>query len=178
MRHLEQDSRTLTGIFFAAPRPAVVEIFQNGQRFLDDFMGFLTLDIDDESDATGIVLKPRIIKALFGRKVGNLHIRILCGLDRCCWSYKKRMRESPYGGTPWQTVRPYRETHLASMIICDRSITFFSRWNVLPNFDRDPRFGSPSPWKAQPSCPSALLLPQKEFHLVIFPKSRCSLISL
>jgi hypothetical protein len=67
----------------------VIEILQNGQRFLDDFMGFLTLDIDDESDATGIVLKPRIIKALFGRKVGNLHIRILCGLDRCCWCYKK-----------------------------------------------------------------------------------------
>jgi hypothetical protein len=40
-------------------------------------MGFLTLDIDDESDATGIVFKPRIIKALFGREVGALHIRIL-----------------------------------------------------------------------------------------------------
>ena len=77
MRHLEQDSRTVTGIFFAAARPAVIEILQNRQRLLDDFMGFLTLDIDDESDATGIVLKPRIIKALFGRKVGNLHIRIL-----------------------------------------------------------------------------------------------------
>ena len=55
----------------------MIEILQDRQRLFDDFVGFLTLDIDHESDATGIVLKPRIIKALFGREVGNLHIPIL-----------------------------------------------------------------------------------------------------
>ena len=77
MRHLEQDSRSVTGIFFAAARPAVIEILQNRQRLLDNFMRLLTLDIDDESDATGIVFKPRIIEALFGREVGSFHIPIL-----------------------------------------------------------------------------------------------------
>jgi hypothetical protein len=55
----------------------VIEILQDRQRLLDDFVRLLTLDIDDESDATGIVLKPWIIKALFGRHVANLHIHIL-----------------------------------------------------------------------------------------------------
>src|SRR5262245_26844088 len=77
MRHLKQDSRTVTGIFFATASPAVIEILQNRQRLFDNLVGFLTLDIDHESDATSIVLKPRIIKALFGREVGNFHIAIL-----------------------------------------------------------------------------------------------------
>ena len=67
MRHLKQDSRTITGVFFAAARPAVIEILQDRQCLLDDFMGLLPFDVDDEPDTTGIVLKPRIIKTLFGR---------------------------------------------------------------------------------------------------------------
>src|SRR5262245_2679590 len=77
MRHLKQDSRTVAGIFFTAACPTVIEVLQNRQSFFDDFVGFLNLDIDDESNATSIVLKTRIIEALFGREVGNFHIPIL-----------------------------------------------------------------------------------------------------
>src|SRR5262245_29242580 len=84
MRHLKQDSRTVTGIFLATASPAVIEILQNRERFIDDFVGFLTFDIDHESDAARIVLKPRIIKSLFGREVGNLHILSFARLDRSC----------------------------------------------------------------------------------------------
>src|SRR5262245_61143792 len=77
MRHLKQDSRAVTGIFFTTACTTVIEILQNRQRLIDDFMRLLTFDIDDESDATSIVLKPGIIKALFGRQVGNFHTLIL-----------------------------------------------------------------------------------------------------
>ena len=148
MRHLKQDSRTVTGILFATAGAPMIEILQDRQRLFDDFVGFLALDIDHESDATGIVLKPRIIKALFGREVGNSY-SILRSVRPLCWCYEKRIRESRYCGTRCRQLGNIGKP-LASMTICDRNITFSSRWNVLPNFDQDPRFGSPSTWKAQP----------------------------
>src|SRR5262245_19538944 len=77
MGYLKQDSRTVASIFFTAACTAVIEILQDRQRLFDDFVRFLALDIDHETDATSVVLKPRIIKALFGREVGNFHIPIL-----------------------------------------------------------------------------------------------------
>ena len=76
MRHLKQDSRTVTRIFFAAACPAVIEILQNRQRLLDDFMGLSPLILTTNPTPQASCLKPRIIKTLFGREVGTLHIRI------------------------------------------------------------------------------------------------------
>jgi hypothetical protein len=67
MRDLQQHTGAIAGIFFATASPAMIQVLQHRQRLLDDLMGLLPFDIDNESDAAGIVLKSGIIKSLFGR---------------------------------------------------------------------------------------------------------------
>ena len=68
VRHLHQDAGAVTGVFFAAAGAAVIEILQYRERLLDDLVRFLAFDINDETDAAGIMLKARIVKTLFFRQ--------------------------------------------------------------------------------------------------------------
>ncbi len=66
MRPLHQDARAVARVHFAAARAAVVEIRQNRQPLLDDFVGLPAFDVDDKSYATGVVLELRVVETLFG----------------------------------------------------------------------------------------------------------------
>ncbi len=68
VRHLHQDAGAVTGVFLAAAGAAVIEVLQYRERLLDDLVRFFTLDIDDEADAAGIMLKARIVETLFFRQ--------------------------------------------------------------------------------------------------------------
>ena len=60
--HLEQDASTVTGVFFTAAGTAVLKIGEDGQRLTDDAVGFATLHVGNEADATGIVLMGRVVQ--------------------------------------------------------------------------------------------------------------------
>ena len=77
VRDLEQDTGAVAGILLAATCAAVVQILQNRQCLLDDPMGLFALDINNEADATSIVLEFGVIKSLFGRETGLCHASIL-----------------------------------------------------------------------------------------------------
>ena len=42
-------------------------------RLLDDLVGLAALDVDDEADAAGIVLEPRIVRPCFAGGPVRLH---------------------------------------------------------------------------------------------------------
>jgi hypothetical protein len=46
----------------------VVEVLQDLDRLLQDPVRLAALDVDDEADAAGVVLKPRVVKALLRRQ--------------------------------------------------------------------------------------------------------------
>ena len=66
MRNLEQDSGAVTGVGLAAGGTAVVEVFEDLDALAEDFVGGAALQIGDETDATRIMLKPRIVEPLLG----------------------------------------------------------------------------------------------------------------
>ena len=49
-------------------KPTTLSVMPDG--LLQNLMGFASLDIDDKADAAGIMLKPRIVKALLRRQPG------------------------------------------------------------------------------------------------------------
>ena len=61
---------------FAAASAAVVEVLQYLDRLLEDPVRLVALDVDDETDAAGIVLVARIVEALFPRRPER-HGRVL-----------------------------------------------------------------------------------------------------
>ena len=68
MRHLHQDSRSVAGIGLATARAAMVQVAENLEGLLDDLMGLFSFDVHHEADATGFMLEPGIVQALFGRQ--------------------------------------------------------------------------------------------------------------
>ena len=68
MGNLDEDASAITGIGFAANRTTVVKIDQNFQGVRHQLMGFLSLHVDDESEAARVVLELRIIQPLFQRR--------------------------------------------------------------------------------------------------------------
>jgi len=69
MRDLDQDTGAITGIFLAAAGPAMHEVPEDGERVGNDAMRTSTLDVHDKTDATGIMLKRRVIQTLLPRSV-------------------------------------------------------------------------------------------------------------
>ena len=67
IRHLHQNARTVACIHLRPASAAVVEIDEHLKPLCDDVVRLLPLHVSDESDATRIVLKLRIIKPLFLR---------------------------------------------------------------------------------------------------------------
>ena len=64
MRNLHQDTRAVAGQRITAAGPAMRQVVQHLQSLAHDIVGSLALDIDDEADAAGVVLVPRVVKAL------------------------------------------------------------------------------------------------------------------
>ena len=64
MRHLHQNPRPVSGVGFAAAGAPVVEVQQDCQCLLDNFVGFVTLHVYNKSDSASIVLELRIVQAL------------------------------------------------------------------------------------------------------------------
>ncbi len=64
MGDLEQDTGTVAGILLTATRAPVIQVSQDSQCLLNNLTRFFALNIDDETDATRVVLELRIIKTL------------------------------------------------------------------------------------------------------------------
>ena len=69
--HLCEDAGSVAGVVLGTNRAAVVEIQQNGQRVADDRVRFSAMDINDEANAAGVMLKCRIVEALLGWRAGE-----------------------------------------------------------------------------------------------------------
>src|SRR5208283_3923926 len=71
VRHLDQDARAVARVRLGAGRAPVVEVLQDLDRLPEDLVRLAALYVDDESHAAGVVLKPRVVKALLrGRAEG------------------------------------------------------------------------------------------------------------
>ena len=82
VRHLQQDTGSVTGIMFAANSAAVVKVGQNGQCLLHNIVRLFPFDVCHKTNTTGIVLKRGIVEALFFRYSDCFHV---------CNPYKERV---------------------------------------------------------------------------------------
>ena len=73
MGNLHENAGAVAAVFLATASAAMIEILQDHERLLDDFVRLFALDIDDKADAAGIVFETRIVKALFGRQTRLSH---------------------------------------------------------------------------------------------------------
>ena len=67
MRNLQQYTCTITGVHICTLATAVIHIMQHNQCLSQDFIRFFTLDISNNTNTAGIMLKPGIIKSLLLR---------------------------------------------------------------------------------------------------------------
>ena len=70
VRHLDQDAGAVAGVDLAAARTAMQQVDEHLERLPDDGVRAHAFDVDDEADATGVVLVARIVEALRGRAAG------------------------------------------------------------------------------------------------------------
>ena len=63
MRDLDQQSGAVSGIGVRADGPAVLEVAQDLEPFLDYVVRAPVLHVDDEADPAGVVLETGIVKA-------------------------------------------------------------------------------------------------------------------
>jgi hypothetical protein len=73
MWHLEQQTCAVTGVLFTAACTTMVKILEDGEGLLDELVRWLSFDMHDEPDATGIMLEFGVIQALFGGKASACH---------------------------------------------------------------------------------------------------------
>jgi hypothetical protein len=73
MRHLHQDAGAVAGVLFTPAGAPVLEVQQDFERVLDDARRLAPLQIDDETDAAGVVLVPGIVEALRGGRSCQFH---------------------------------------------------------------------------------------------------------
>ena len=72
VRDLQQDARSIATVRFAARCTAVLEVFQSGERLLDDSVGGFSAQRCHERHAACVVLEPRVVETLCGRGAGVL----------------------------------------------------------------------------------------------------------
>jgi hypothetical protein len=65
MRHLHENARTVASIRLSTNRSTVIQVYQDRQGLLNDLMGPFSLHVTNEADATGVMLKLRVIESLF-----------------------------------------------------------------------------------------------------------------
>jgi len=66
--HLQQDAGAVAGVRLAAAGATVQEVDQHLQGLAHDRVRAPALDVDDESDAAGVVLEARVVQTLGGRR--------------------------------------------------------------------------------------------------------------
>ena len=71
VRHLDQHAGAIAGVGFRTAGAAMIEILQDLQRLLQDPMRPAALDVDDETDAAGIVLEARVVESLRTRRANT-----------------------------------------------------------------------------------------------------------
>jgi hypothetical protein len=79
MGNLHQDPSPIPRIGFTAAGSSMVEVEQNSQCLLHNFVGRLPLHLNDEPNATGIVLELGIVETLLVGKVGAFHWELAIG---------------------------------------------------------------------------------------------------
>ena len=72
VRELDEDAGTVAGIDLGAAGAAVVQVAQDLQPVLDHLVRLAAFHVHDEADAAGIVLEPRIVKALLAGTDGGI----------------------------------------------------------------------------------------------------------
>jgi hypothetical protein len=58
---LDEDSRAVAGILLGAGRPSVGKMLYGGYSVIDKLMGFVALEMRDETDAATVMLMTRVI---------------------------------------------------------------------------------------------------------------------
>ena len=71
VRNLNEQAGPVAGVGVAAAGPAVLHVFEHGQRVGHGLVGFAAVEVGDEAGPAGIVLKFGAVEALGG--VGGLH---------------------------------------------------------------------------------------------------------
>jgi hypothetical protein len=74
VRQLQEDAGAVPGVLLGSRRAAVLEVDEDLERLLDDRVRLSTLDVDDEPEATGVVLVPGIVEALGRGKSVLVHL--------------------------------------------------------------------------------------------------------
>src|SRR5690606_8046349 len=64
VRHLDQQSRAVTGILLSTRSAAMLQVAQRGQAVVDDVVARLAGERGDECDATFVVLEPGVVQTL------------------------------------------------------------------------------------------------------------------
>src|SRR5437899_8493513 len=64
MWRLDEDSRAVTSVGFAAASASMIQVLQHLQRLLDDRMGLPPLNVHHEPHAAGFMFELRVVKAL------------------------------------------------------------------------------------------------------------------
>src|SRR6478672_2064386 len=72
VRDLQHDAGSVARIALASASPAVLHIFKYGKCIRNMLVGFVSLDVCNESDTTGIMFKRRIVQTL--SVVGKKHV--------------------------------------------------------------------------------------------------------
>ena len=83
MRDLDHDARAVTALMIGAFTAAVFQVFQDIQSIRDDVIRPLSLDIDDEADAAGIMFVGRIIQALRCGQILKMFFHCAVPLEIC-----------------------------------------------------------------------------------------------
>ncbi len=75
VRSLEQDAGPVAGILLAPAGAPMFEVEEDLDRLLDEVVRFAALQIDNETDAAGIMLVLRIVQSLLGWRGGLVHVK-------------------------------------------------------------------------------------------------------
>ena len=73
-RRAEQDARAVPSAFFTAARATMVQVHENSESLFKNVMRPFAFNVDDKTNAAGVVLKTWIVKSLFAGHTGVCHM--------------------------------------------------------------------------------------------------------